>query len=322
MTGIERRRARVHRKKWSLWRLLMLAGLLVLAAAATVTAFNFPYDVDAPLSPDEIARNIAYYKTAYQETAKEQESAQDARYVEIARKAAERFKIEDRVRSFAHAHGLTHKRMLEIGSGRGYLQDVVADYTGLDISPSVKRFYHKPFVLGSATSMPFRDSEFDGGWSIWVLEHVPNPEAALSEIRRVMKNGAVFYLFPAWDCDPWLADGYTVRPFSDFNFWNKLVKVSIPLRGSTFYRAAHRGPVRSLRYLSYAAWNEPTRLRYTRLEPNYETYWTNDSDAVNSIDRYETQLWFESRGDECLNCQGSILASSWADPPLVLRIHK
>ena len=204
MTGIERRRARVHRKKWSLWRLLMLAGLLVLAAAATVTAFNFPYDVDAPLSPDEIARNIAYYKTAYQETAKEQESAQDARYVEIARKAAERFKIEDRVRNFAHAHGLTHKRMLEIGSGRGYLQDVVADYTGLDISPSVKRFYHKPFVLGSATSMPFRDSEFDGGWSIWVLEHVPNPEAALSEIRRVMKNGAVFYLFPAWDCDPWL----------------------------------------------------------------------------------------------------------------------
>jgi hypothetical protein len=46
--------------------------------------------------------------------------------------------------------------VLEIGSGRGYLQDVAQNYTGLDISPSVARFYHKKFVLGSATAQAGR----------------------------------------------------------------------------------------------------------------------------------------------------------------------
>jgi hypothetical protein len=31
-------------------------------------------------------------------------------------------------------YGLAGKRVLEVGSGRGYLQDIVAGYTGLDIS--------------------------------------------------------------------------------------------------------------------------------------------------------------------------------------------
>jgi hypothetical protein len=64
---------------------------------------------------------------------------------------------------------------LDIGSGRGYLQDVVENYPGLDISSNVSRFYHKKFVLGSATAKPFSDNSFDGGWFIWAAEHVPNP---------------------------------------------------------------------------------------------------------------------------------------------------
>jgi hypothetical protein len=62
------------------------------------------------------------------------------------------------------------------------LQDVALNYTGLDISPSVARFYHTKFVVGSATAMPFSNDSFDGVWSIWVFEHVPNPE-------RFMKLG-------------------------------------------------------------------------------------------------------------------------------------
>jgi hypothetical protein len=52
------------------------------------------------------------------------------------------------------------------------------------------------------------------------------------------------------------------------------------------------------------AWFGPTRLRYQRLKPNYDQYWIEDSDAVNSIDRQETMLWFLTRGNECLNCDG------------------
>ena len=80
------------------------------------------------------------------------------------------------------------KRFLEIGSGRGALQDVVNDYTGLDYSSEVKRYYHKSFVNGSATEMPFADNEFDVTWSYAVWEHIPDPEKALEETVRVLKD--------------------------------------------------------------------------------------------------------------------------------------
>jgi len=35
-------------------------------------------------------------------------------------------------------------------------------------------------------------------------------------------------------------------------------------------------------------------------------YWVPDSDAVNSMDPYEAALWFETRGDQCVNCPGGI----------------
>ncbi len=137
--------------------------------------------------------------------------------------------------------------MLDVGSGLGYLQDAVANYTGLDISAAVAKHYHKRFVHGTATAMPFADNTFDAAWSIWVLEHIPNPEAALSEIRRVVKPGGLLYLQPAWDCKPWAAQGYEVRPYSDFGIGGKLIKASIPLRQSEAFWVASAVPNRLLR---------------------------------------------------------------------------
>ena len=83
----------------------------------------------------------------------------------------------------------------------------------------------------------FEQGEFDVAWSIWVLEHVPNPEAALVEMRRVVKNDGLLYLFPAWDCTPFAASGYNVRPYSDFGVAGKLEKASMPLRTSVRHTA-------------------------------------------------------------------------------------
>ena len=241
----------------------------------------------------------------------------------MAQASAESAHIRERVEEFVKHYGLEKRPVLEIGSGRGYLQDVAEDYTGLDISSSVRRFYHKKFVLGSATSLPFPDASFDGAWSIWVLEHVPNPEQALRELRRVMRNGAIVFLLPAWNCTSWAAEGYHVRPYSDFGLGGKLIKASIPLRTSVPYRMVAAVPGRMFRNLAYQL-GGPTRLHYRRLTPNYEKYWAPDGDAVNSIDRYEMMLWFKSRGDECLNgsgTSGSIIMRS-TDQPLIIRIRK
>jgi len=271
-----------------------------LPLVAVLTLIHFPYQTDSSAAAGgAYKRSASYYEAAYKRNDNRRLGID---YEESARQAALDSDVEGVVRRFVKQYGLAGKRILEVGSGRGYLQDIVPDYTGLDISASVATRYHKPFVAASATAMPFADSSFDGIWTIWVLEHIPEPERALREMRRVLKPGGVLLLAVAWNCTPWAADGFDVRPFSDFNWRGKLVKASIPVRSSPFFILFYGLPTRGIRRLHYQLMGESTRLRFRRLEPNYDVYWESDSDAAVSLDRYETYLWFRARRDECLNC--------------------
>jgi SAM-dependent methyltransferase len=305
-------------------RALALAGIALAAVFVLAAALNFPYDVDAPLSTKALAASRAYYAEAYRKPTAAQErgtSEYETKYLRVAKAAAEANHVTEKVQDFVARFNLHARPVLEIGSGRGYLQDLAEDYTGLDISPSVSRFYHKKFVLASATAMPFPDNSFDGAWSIWVLEHIPGPEHALREMRRVVRNGGVIFLYPAWNCKRWAADGYDVRPYSDFGLAGQTIKASIPFRSSRLFDALKIIPNRILRTLA-SAFSGPTALHCRRLTPNYETYWEADSDAVNSIDKYEVMLWFRTRGDECLNCPPVAQALFSKSAPLIIRVHK
>ncbi len=207
--------------------------------------------------------------------------------------------------AFVTAYGLQNKRCLEVGAGRGGLQNVVQNYIGLDIATSAKEYFSKPFLAGSASELPFEDNSFNGIWSIWVYEHVPDLEQALSELRRVIKPGGFLYLAPAWRCRSWYADGIPVRPYADLSLKNKLIKGSLPLRNSRMAQAVTLLPQRLSRRATYqASGKKPLSLRVKRLTPNYTTYWMPDSDAVNGIDPHEFILWFTSRGDICLSHPG------------------
>jgi len=282
--------------------LLFFLTTLSVAALAALVAIHFPYDTDAPLSEAEVKKAIDFYRRAYEAPRHDNPTTEDDSYVKTAEGCAPGNK--KRVEDFVDQYGLKGKKALEIGAGSGYLQDVVPDYTGLDISPTAERFFKKPFVLGTATALPFPDNQFDMVWSVFVLEHVPNPEQALREMRRVVKPNGFIYLQPAWYVVTWLADGYNVRPYSDFNLKGKIVKASVPLRKSLAFRGCYIIPIRFLRLLDVSMAGLPSTLHYRRLIPNYEKYWGPDSDAVNSIDPYEAYLWFTSRGDECLNWPG------------------
>ena len=307
-------------RMYKYWRALKHVGVATVFIVAIVGAIHFPYDIDAPLTEQELEAARKYYTDAYRKPVEENKdkSEYETKYIRVAEAAARTARIEERVSEFVKEFKLSDREVLEIGSGRGYLQDVAEKYTGLDISPTVARFYHKKFVLGSATAMPFADDTFDGVWSIWVFEHVPNPEQALREARRVTRDNGVLFLLPAWNCTSWAAEGYEVRPYSDFNTVGKIIKASIPLRSSPRFIAMSKLPNRLVRNI--VAQFGPTKLRYRRLSPNYDQYWVPDSDAVNSIDRYEAMLWFRSRGDECLNCEDAAL--SIAPMPLIIRVHK
>ena len=295
------------------------AGLVLIIV---ISAIHFPYDVDAPLTRGEVEAAQKYYTEAYRKPVSENQerSEYETKYIRVAEAAANDFRIEEQISAFVKRFNLSDQPVLEIGSGRGYLQDAAQNYTGLDISPSVARFYHKKFVLGSATAMPFPDNSFEAIWSIWVFEHVPNPEQAFREARRVMRDNGVLFLFPAWNCTSWAADGYEVRPYSDFGVAGKLIKASIPLRSSQLFKVMTLVPNRIVR--RFVARFGPTRLRYRRLNPNYEKYWVRDSDAVNSIDSHEAILWFLSRGDECLNCDDASVFLPMGSVPFIVRVHK
>lgn len=298
----------------------ILLGALAAGYFALVLS-QYPYSYDSGYSASEIAKTLDFYRKAYRAPAAQTDSPDDDIYVKVASEAARKLHIADWVTRFVGRYQLQSKKILEVGAGRGYLQDVVSDYTGQDIAPTAGRFFHKPFVLGSATAMPFKDNSFDAIWSIWVLEHVPNPEQALREIRRVSNDGAVLYLLPAWECTPWAAQGYRVRPYSDFGLFGKIYKSLIPFRASSLFHMLTRPPVYALRGAWISLAGGPSTLHYRRLEPNYQKYWAPDSDAVNSLDRDEMARWFTSRGDDCLSC---VPGAQVAEEPkaLVVRIHK
>lgn len=208
--------------------------------------------------------------------------------------------------SFTEDNNLHDKKCLEVGCGRGLFQNLVANYIGVDLSYNVRRFLNKPFIQCSVNSLPFPDNSFDAIWSIYVLEHVPEPEKALSEFRRVLKNGGLLLLAPAWQCQPWRSEGYAVRPFNDFNLKRKLIKATIPIRDSILSRSLHIFPKRFISILKFLVTKKPLKFRYRKLKPNYEKYWMNDSDAVNSMDPYQAIIWYISRGDHCINYKSFI----------------
>lgn len=89
-------------------------------------------------------------------------------------------------------------KILDAGCGEGrfskYFIEKQANITSMDfseeyISLARKKIGKGKFVVGSVTSLPFKDNSFDVIFSIDVLQHVPNLKDAISEFKRVLKKG-------------------------------------------------------------------------------------------------------------------------------------
>lgn len=108
----------------------------------------------------------------------------------------------DRILSLLRSHVIGDEgEILEIGVGTGQLALPLAargtNVTGLDLSAAMMaRLVEKAggvspvrLVLGDATRMPLRDGVFAGAYARWVLHLIPDWEAVLGELDRVV--GAV-----------------------------------------------------------------------------------------------------------------------------------
>lgn len=111
------------------------------------------------------------------------------------------------------------ERILDVGSGPGYLVASLAEVVGpdgavhgLDPSPSMNalartRTADRPWVYvdeGDAAALPYPDAWFDAAVSTQVYEYVADVPAALAELRRVLRpGGRALVLDTDWDSVVW-----------------------------------------------------------------------------------------------------------------------
>jgi ubiquinone/menaquinone biosynthesis C-methylase UbiE/uncharacterized protein YbaR (Trm112 family) len=95
---------------------------------------------------------------------------------------------------------LSGKLVLDAGCGAGRFLDVAANYAcdavGVDLSNSVDAAKQNltgrrnvDFVQASIYELPFRRDTFDAAYCLGVIQHTPDPSAAIAAIPRVVKSG-------------------------------------------------------------------------------------------------------------------------------------
>lgn len=85
----------------------------------------------------------------------------------------------------AHARGT----LLDAGAGHLPFRHIATQYCTEYRSLDLRQWHPDLDYLGDVQRMPLPDSAFDTVVNLQVLEHVPDPLAALREMRRVLKPG-------------------------------------------------------------------------------------------------------------------------------------
>ena len=99
--------------------------------------------------------------------------------------------------------------VIDIGTGSGHIATemgkVCKSLTSVDLYDERVEKDNYEFVKVDDERLPFKDGMFDVAISNHVIEHVPNQNLHVKEIRRMLKPGGVFYLATPnrfWYMDP------------------------------------------------------------------------------------------------------------------------
>jgi 2-polyprenyl-3-methyl-5-hydroxy-6-metoxy-1,4-benzoquinol methylase len=161
-------------------------------------------------------------------------------------------KAEKIIKIISSFKNISKSTILDIGCGSGFLGSILTNkaktFIGIDYVDE-RKSENFNFLIGTSSTLPFKSDQFDIIICNHVIEHVPDQELLLSEIRRILKSGGICYMTcpnKLWPMEPHLK-----LPFLSWvpkNIADYYVKVSgkgeiydiTPLTYDKFYRKLHK----------------------------------------------------------------------------------
>ncbi|WP_170223371.1 class I SAM-dependent methyltransferase [Nonomuraea turkmeniaca] len=165
-------------------------------------------------------------------------------------------------------------RLLDVGCGTGVVTAAAlalgAEVTAVDADPDMvelaaRRHPYATIRQAALPDLPFEDGEFDAVAGNFVINHVPDTAAALSELHRVLRPGGQIAL--TW----WKADEMTATNV----FTEAIEAAGVPYEPPPRPFTANDTPARFTALLTTAGFEEPAveTLRW-RHQVDLRSWWT------------------------------------------------
>lgn len=144
--------------------------------------------------------------------------------IDFSRDNLDRYYVRTSIFNALNTAKVTFKgKLLDVGCGKMPYRDFilkqspVETYVGLDIDTALEYDTAvRPDFTWDGITMPFSAASFDTAFATEVLEHCPNPDRVLAEVKRVLKPGAAFFFTVPflWPLHEVPHDEYRYTPFS------------------------------------------------------------------------------------------------------------
>ena len=164
--------------------------------------------------------------------------------------------------------------VIDLGAGAGSfykykLKGCVSRIVGVDAGP---RVLSNPLLdegrVGDLCALPFPEASFDVAFSIYVLEHIADPNRFCREVARVLKPGGWFLALTP-NRYHYVSLAAAATPLRFHRFFNRLRGVGDEDSFRTEYRLNTR---RSLTRHFTAAGFQVQLMRFVEVRPNYLTF--------------------------------------------------
>lgn len=157
----------------------------------------------------------------------------------------------------------------------------VTSYIGLDIETGLNYEGVKADVLWDGNIMPFDNERFDVVISTEVLEHVPDSDKYLAEVKRILKPGGIFFFTV-----PFLMslhevphDYYRYTPYALKRIFTNSGFENIEIKAMGGYNAA-LGQMLGL-WVNMYLWGRKKKIMQVVLKPIIRFLYKNDKPPIN-----------------------------------------